>query len=100
MVNVNELFSAAGVSRTGVVRWGETVPQQAPGVYLITTTSSAEDATGLSKAPINLGEVARRRAHALAIFSANVSHAACSSSTLPVASQYRVTFMPTSLSST
>lgn len=57
MVNVDELFSAAGVSRTGVVRWGETVPQQAPGVYLITTTSSVEDAIGLSEAPINLGAV-------------------------------------------
>lgn len=39
MASVSELFAAADVSHSGVVRWGSSVPASRPGVYCIATTA-------------------------------------------------------------
>src|SRR4051794_29341444 len=37
--SINSLIAAAGLALGGTVPWGESVPERAPGVYLVATTS-------------------------------------------------------------
>ncbi|WP_309080663.1 hypothetical protein [Zhihengliuella sp.] len=41
-VSVQQLFAAAGLERQGVVRWGEPVPTNQPGVYCVSTSEDPE----------------------------------------------------------
>lgn len=47
---VSQLFAAAGLEPTGVVRWGTPIPIAAPGVYAVSVT---DDAYGLDAAVAN-----------------------------------------------
>lgn len=51
-VSVDEVFSHAGLRPAGCVRWGERVPEDRPGVYVISTTSNVQAAkSGIAKLP-------------------------------------------------
>ena len=46
-ISVGELISEAGLSPTGVVRWGDRIPLDLPGVYVVASTSDLGDPVGL-----------------------------------------------------
>ncbi|MDF9751550.1 hypothetical protein [Arthrobacter sp. ES3-54] len=46
-ISVGELFSEAGLSPAGVVRWGDRIPLDLPGVYVVASTSDLGDPVGL-----------------------------------------------------
>lgn len=57
--SVSQVFSAAGLTPAGVVRWGELIPLAASGVYVVALTEQTQDVTGTrSDCPLSAGAVA------------------------------------------
>lgn len=58
-VTVLQLFNEAGLRPAGSVRWGERVPENRPGVYMVATSSDPDDASGalFPNAPVSLSAV-------------------------------------------
>nr|WP_314842126.1 hypothetical protein [uncultured Microbacterium sp.] len=57
MTTVAELFKAAGVSYGGVVRWGQPPSERGPGIYVVSSSENADQATGLDAAPLDTAAV-------------------------------------------
>lgn len=54
MTSVAELFAHAEVSYAGVVAWGDQVPLNKPGVYVVSTNSDPDQRHGLADCPLDL----------------------------------------------
>lgn len=46
-ISVGELFRQCGLETAGVVRWGQRIPVDEPGVYIVSSTPDAEDGRGI-----------------------------------------------------
>lgn len=57
MTTVYELFHHAGVHYSGAVPWGDEVPFEGPGVYVVSTNANPNDGAGLTECPLNLAAV-------------------------------------------
>lgn len=57
MTTVDELFHHAGVHYGGAVRWGDEVPLEGRGVYVISTNANPNDGAGLTECPLSLAAV-------------------------------------------
>lgn len=57
MTTIDDLFAAAGVVRSGVVPWGEAVPLDAPGIYVVALTADATSDEGLRECPLDRAAV-------------------------------------------
>ena len=53
VTSVAALFTHAGVRYAGAVRWGEAVPLQAPGVYVVSTNEDPQEHEGLAACPLD-----------------------------------------------
>ena len=58
MISVAELFDDAGVTYSGVVRWGQAPNEGGPGVYVISTTERADQQGGLDVARLDREAIA------------------------------------------
>lgn len=58
MTSVAELFDHAGVTYSGVVRWGQAPNEGGPGVYVISTTERADEQGGLDLARLDREAIA------------------------------------------
>ena len=45
-MSVGELFAKCGLRAAGVVKWGQQVPLDAPGVYVVSSTADITDSSG------------------------------------------------------
>lgn len=54
MTSVADLFVHANVPHAGVVRWGNAVPLDAPGVYVVSTSADADEHSGPPDCPLDL----------------------------------------------
>jgi len=57
MTTVSELFADAGVPHEGAVQWGQPVPLDRPGVYVVSTSADAETADGYAECPLDRAAV-------------------------------------------
>lgn len=57
MTTVAELFKTAGVSYGGVVRWGQPPSERGPGIYVVSSSENADEATGVDAAPLDAAAV-------------------------------------------
>ncbi|MBO0981972.1 hypothetical protein [Microbacterium sp. SD291] len=57
MTTVEELFTAAGVSRVGVASWGIEVPLRSPGVYVVASSEDPTADDGAGALPIDIQAV-------------------------------------------
>jgi hypothetical protein len=46
-ISVGELFRQCGLDTAGVVRWGQRIPLDEPGVYIVSSTPDVEDVRGM-----------------------------------------------------
>lgn len=53
MTTVQQLVDAAGIERAGVVRWGERVPLDGPGVYIVATAEGPDVGAAHTTVPID-----------------------------------------------
>ncbi len=60
MSTVNDLLKADSLQRSGLVQWGEQVPNDKPGIYIVSLSSDIDENNFLLEtAPINHGIVAK-----------------------------------------
>ena len=55
---VHDLFASAGATYVGAVPWGERVPLDTPGVYILSTTPDPSSSTGLATPPLDSHAIA------------------------------------------
>ena len=55
MISVDHLFERCAVPRKGAVRWGQSVPLDSPGVYVVSTHQRGDLNQGLAECPLDIG---------------------------------------------